>query len=153
MHDTGSARFSQDGTYTGEIMIDAGISGDIIQQRQLFHAGLQDLLFEKASITAVLSERIVMFELWKFIWSSQYIASSNTTVSAQPMSRLSATQPSMRHQPAYQSLKANPTPKEVDASMCKLGSQCCLGIRDCIIVGPAKQSRHRFMSLVTACGV
>ena len=150
---TGSARFSLDGMYFSQTLMEAGIREEVIQQRQSFCAGFQDLLFEKAPITPVLSEWTVMSASWKPIWISQYIASSSATVSAQPMSWLSAAQPSVRHQPAYQSFKAKLTPKEVDVSTCKLGSQCCLSIRDYVIVRPAKQSRYRFMSLVMARGV
>jgi len=56
LHNTGSARFSREWMYFSEIVMDAGIREDVIQLRQSFHAGLQDLPFKKAPITPVLTE-------------------------------------------------------------------------------------------------
>ena len=53
LHDPGSARFSREGMYFSEIVIDSGIREDVIWCRQLFHVGLRDLPFKKAPITPV----------------------------------------------------------------------------------------------------
>ena len=55
-HETGSDRLSREGTYTGEIVKDAGIREEVIWCRQSLRVGLWDLPFEKAPITPVLSE-------------------------------------------------------------------------------------------------
>ena len=59
-HDVGSARFSWEGMYFGEMVMDAGIREEVIQWRHSFHAGLHDLPFEREPITPVLSKCMVM---------------------------------------------------------------------------------------------
>ena len=56
LHDTGPARFSREGMLFSEIVMDTKIREDVIQCRQSFHVGLQDLPFKKDPITLVLSE-------------------------------------------------------------------------------------------------
>ena len=48
LHDMGSARFSQDETYFGEMVMHAGIREEVIRWMQLLRAWLQDFPFEKA---------------------------------------------------------------------------------------------------------
>src|SRR5882724_11383022 len=116
---------------------------------QSLQAGFREQPLEKVPIAPVLSEWTTMFASQYCYWVSQYIASSNTIDSAQPMSWLSQAQPSISCQPESWFPIAKPTPKDKDSSMCRLGSMHTCGFKEHISEGYIRHAHQRSRSFST----
>src|SRR5882672_3555229 len=111
-----STLLNADWMYAGSIVRFKAATLEEILRMHSLHKGFHEQPFQKDAITDVLSQLTLMQTSCKLLWVSHMTTSSIAMALAQPMSRLSESQPFSSRHAAQCKYTSTPMPTEVDAS-------------------------------------
>ena len=150
--ETGSTRFTAEGTYTRRIVMLWGISKEEIQWMQSLCGTFCEHPLANAPMMPVLSPLTLTSLSDKDSWTTQRTASSRVIDLAHPMSLPPDFQPSRRHHAAHLWLTMIPIPQMVDTSTHMSGSWNIRGTKEHEPPCAARTDLHHLAHSITKWG-